>query len=130
MDPGRNTIRGPALVACMGFPKRFKNAAALRCFTGLALKASVTGNTGRKGQPISKAGSSLLRTTLIRAADTARKQDPQLASIYRTHIVDRGKFHLGATCVVAAELAERAFVVLSRAAPSTAAPLRRRRPSR
>jgi hypothetical protein len=28
---------------------------------------------------MSKAGSSLLRTTLVRAADNARKQDPQLS---------------------------------------------------
>ncbi len=31
---------------------------------------------------MSKAGPSLLRTTLIRAADHARKVDPQLARIY------------------------------------------------
>jgi transposase len=42
--------------------------------------ASETGDTDRKGQPISKAGSSLLRTTLVRAADTARKQDPSSRS--------------------------------------------------
>lgn len=31
---------------------------------------------------MSKAGSSLLRTTLVRAADHARKADPQLARVY------------------------------------------------
>ena len=41
-----------------------------RSFTGLVPEASETGDTDRKGQPMSKAGSSLLRTTLIRAADT------------------------------------------------------------
>jgi hypothetical protein len=49
-------------------------------FTGLAPGASETGNTDRKGQPISKAGKRLLRTTLVRAADTARRLDPQLAA--------------------------------------------------
>jgi hypothetical protein len=39
---------------------------------------------------MSKAGSSLLRTTLIRAADNARRQDPQLARIYYTQMVERG----------------------------------------
>jgi hypothetical protein len=34
------------------------------------------GKPTAKGQPMSKAGSSLLRTTMVRAADTARKQDP------------------------------------------------------
>lgn len=115
--PGLKTVGGPALVACMGDPARFRNASAFRSFTGLAPKASETGNTDRKGQAMSKAGSSLLRTTLIRAADTARKQDPQLAQIYFTQMVERGKSHLGATCVVAAELAERSLTVLQRETP-------------
>lgn len=54
----------------------------IRSFTGLVPKASETGDTDRKGQAMSKAGSSLLRTTLVRAADNARKVDPQLARIY------------------------------------------------
>ncbi len=66
---------------------------------------------------MSKAGSSLLRTTLVRAADTARKQDPQLARIYYVHMVERGKDHLGALCVVAANLAERAWAVMERGMP-------------
>jgi hypothetical protein len=59
----------------------------------------------------------LLRTTLVRAADTARKQDPQLARIYYTQMVERGKNHLGAVCVVAAALAERAWAVMDRGMP-------------
>lgn len=115
--PGVATISAPALVATMGDPTRFRNAAAFRSFTGLTPRASETGNTDRKGQPMSKAGSSLLRTTLVRAADTARKQDPQLAAIYLTQMAERGKNHIGALCVVAAELAERAFVVMRRGTP-------------
>ncbi len=80
--PGLAQIGGPALVATMGPAKRFANAARFRSFTGLAPKASETGNTDRKGQPISKAGNRLLRTTLVRAADNARHVDPQLARIY------------------------------------------------
>ena len=66
---------------------------------------------------MSKAGSSLLRTTLVRAADTARKQDPQLALIYYLQMIERGKNHLGALCVVAANLAERAWAVMNRGTP-------------
>lgn len=66
---------------------------------------------------MSKAGSSLLRTTLIRAADHARKQDPQLARIYYLQMVERGKDHLGGLCVVAANLAERARTVMNRGMP-------------
>jgi transposase len=70
-----------------------------------------------QGQPITKAGNRLLRTTLVRAADHARRQDPQLARIYWTQMVQRGKDHLGAVCVVAAHLAERAWTVMDRGTP-------------
>jgi transposase len=53
----------------------------------------------------------------VRAADTARKQDPQLARIYYVQMVERGKNHLGALCVVAAALAERAWIVMNRQTP-------------
>jgi transposase len=92
--PGLAEVGGPALVATMGDPARFHNAAAFRSFTGLTPRASETGNTDRKGRPISKAGSSLLRTTLVRAADTARKQDPQLAAMYFTQMTERASLIL------------------------------------
>jgi transposase len=115
--PGVATVGGPALVAAMGRPGRFPTGAAFKSYTGLTPRASETGNTDRKGQPMSKAGSSLLRTTLIRAADTARKQDPQLARIYHTQMVERGADHLKALCVVAAALAERVWAVMNRQMP-------------
>jgi transposase len=115
--PGLADVGGPALTACMGDPARFARGKQFRCFTGLTPKASETGQTDRKGQPMSKAGSSLLRTTLIRAADTARKQDPQLARIYYLQMTERGKDHLGALCVAAACLAERAWTVMRRGTP-------------
>jgi Transposase IS116/IS110/IS902 family len=115
--PGLKRIGAPVLVATMGEANRFKSAANFRSFTGLAPRASETGNTDRKGQPMSKAGNSLLRTTLVRAADAARKQDPQLARIYYVQMTERGKTHLGALCVVAAHLAERAWLVMRRGTP-------------
>jgi transposase len=115
--PGIKTVGGPALVATMGRAERFPSAAHFRSFTGLAPKASETGNTDRKGQAMSKAGNSLLRTTLVRAADWARKQDPQLARIYYVQMTERGKTHLAASCVVAAHLAERAWLVMRRGTP-------------
>jgi transposase len=117
--PGVATIGGPALVAAIGDPTRFRNGKAFRSFTGLVPKASETGDTDRKGQPMSKAGSSLLRTTLIRAADTARHTDPQLARLYYLQMTERGKNHLGALCVVAASLAERFWTVMHRGQPYT-----------
>lgn len=115
--PGLAEIGGPALVACMGNPARFRRGKQFRSFTGLTPKASETGDTDRKGQAMSKAGPSLLRTTMIRAADHARKLDPQFARIYYVQMVERGKDHLGALCVVAANLAERAWTVMQRGMP-------------
>jgi transposase len=115
--PGVADVGGPALVAAIGDPARFPTGKQFRAFTGLTPRASETGDTDRKGQPMSKAGSSLLRTTLIRAADTARKLDPQLARIYHVQMVERGKDHLGANCVVAANLAERFWAVMNRGMP-------------
>ncbi len=66
----------PVLVAVMGRAARFPTAGHFRSYTGLTPRASETGNTDRKGQPMSKAGSSLLRTTLARAADTAPQTGP------------------------------------------------------
>jgi transposase len=115
--PGLADVGGPALTACMGDPTRFATGKRFRSFTGLTPKASETGETDRKGQPMSKAGPSLLRTTLVRAADTARKQDPQLAAIYHQQMTERGKDHLGALCAVAAHLAERAWTTMRRGTP-------------
>lgn len=100
--PGLGDVGAPAVVAAMGRPGRFAKGRQFRSFTGLAPRASETGETDRKGEPMSKAGSSLLRTTFVRAADHARKTDPQLASIYYVQMVERGADHLKALCVTAA----------------------------
>jgi transposase len=115
--PGIAEIGGPMLVAVMGNPDRFANAAAFKAYLGLAPKASETGQTDRKGQPMSKAGNQRLRTQLQRSAETARQQDPQLAAIYYDQMVNKGAVHLKALCVVAARLAERAWTVMHRGTP-------------
>lgn len=115
--PGIGHVGGPVLTAIMADPDRFATSAHFKAYAGLAPRASETGDTDRKGQPMSKAGSSLLRVTLIRAADTARKQDPQLAKVYYTQMVERGADHLKACCVVASRLAERASTVMRRRTP-------------
>ena len=115
--PGLAEISAPALVASMGRPGRFRDGARFKSYAGLAPRASETGETDRKGQPMSKAGPSLLRSTLFRAADTARRQDPQLARIYYLQMTERGATHLKACCVVAGHLAERSWTVLNRGTP-------------
>jgi transposase len=115
--PGLAEIGAPTVTAIIGRPGRFRTGKQFRSFTGLAPKASETGNTDRKGELMSKAGNRLLRTTLIRAADNARRHDPQLARIYYVQMVERGAGHLKACCVVAAHLAERLHAVLIRGMP-------------
>jgi transposase len=115
--PGFAEISAPVLVAVMGRPGRFRDGTRFKSYAGLAPRASETGDTDRKGQPMSKAGPSLLRATLFRAADTARRHDPQLARIYYLQMTERGATHLKACCVVAGHLAERAWTVLHRGTP-------------
>jgi transposase len=115
--PGIADIGGPVLVAFMGRPGRFPNGSAFKRYTGLAPRASETGESDRKGQPMSKAGSGILRHQLACSANTARRLDPQLAAVYYTQMVERGAHHIKAVAVVAARLAERAWAVMDREEP-------------
>ncbi|MEV0391447.1 transposase [Nonomuraea sp. NPDC050643] len=115
--PGLRTIGAPAMLALLGNPRRFPTGHHFKSYLGLAPKASETGDTDRKGEPMSKAGPSLGRATLVRAADHARKLDPQLAKIYYLQMTERGANHLKALCVVAGHLAIRLHTVMLRASP-------------
>lgn len=115
--PGIAEKGGPLATAVVGRAGRFANADRFVFYTGLVPKASETGETDRKGQAITKAGNRKLRRMLYRAADTARKQDPQLARIYYTQMVERGANHTKALAVVAAHLARRLWRVLERQSP-------------
>jgi transposase len=115
--PGLAEVGGPVLVSVMARPQRFERGGQFKSFTGLVSRSSETGDSERKGQPMSKAGSSLLRSQLVRSADVARTLDPQLARIYFTQMVERGATHTKAVCVVAAHLAERCWAVMARGTP-------------
>ncbi|MGH3368799.1 MAG: IS110 family transposase [Nocardioidaceae bacterium] len=110
--PGIAEKGAPLAVATMGRPGRFANGDRYASFTGLVPRASETGETDRKGQAMTKAGNRKLRRMLYRAADTARKEDPQLARIYFTQMVERGATHTKALAVVAAHLARRLWRVM------------------
>lgn len=110
--PGIGTKGAPLAVAAIGRPGRFATADRFASFTGLVPRASETGDTDRKGQAMTKAGNRKLRRMLYRAADTARKEDPQLARIYFTQMVERGAPHTKALAVVAAHLARRLWRVM------------------
>jgi transposase len=115
--PGLGPVGTSQLVAVMGRPGRFPNADAFKAFTGLTPRASETGQTDRKHQPMTKAGPRALRSQLIQSADTARKLDPQLAAVYHTQMTQRGATHRKALCVVGARLAERAWLTMARGEP-------------
>ena len=115
--PGLAEVGGPAMTAIMGKPGLFLGGHHFMSFLGLAPRASETGETDRKGEPMTKAGPSLGRATMIRAADTARKLDPQLARISCTQMTERGASHLKACCVVAGHLALRLDAAMLRGAP-------------
>jgi hypothetical protein len=115
--PGFAEISAPVLVAAMGRPGRFRDGTRFKSCAGLAPRAGETGETGRNGQPMSKAGPSRLRSAFVRAADTARRPDLQLARIYYLQMTERGATCLKACCVAAGHLAERAWTVLNRGTP-------------
>lgn len=115
--PGVAAIGGPVLVAGLGRAGRFRNGHAFKSFAGLAPKASETGETDSKGQPISKAGASWLRDQLLQSANNARRLDPQLAEIYYRQMVSRGAHHQKALTIVAGKLAERFWAVMARGTP-------------
>ena len=112
--PGIAEKGGPLATAVVGRAGRFANADRFASYTGLVPKASETGETDRKGQAMTKAGNRKLRRMLFRAADTARKEDPQLARIYYVQMVERGANHTKALAVVATHLARRLWRVLER----------------
>jgi len=54
--PGMGPVGAAQLVATTGRPGRFPHASAFKAFTGLTPRASETGQTDRKHQPMTKAG--------------------------------------------------------------------------
>ncbi len=115
--PGIGDKGAPLAVAVVARAGRFRDADAFCSFTGLVPRASETGETDHKGQAMTKAGNRKLRRMLYRAADTARKEDPQLARIYWVQMVERGANHTKALSVVAAHLARRLWRTLERQTP-------------
>jgi Transposase IS116/IS110/IS902 family len=110
-------IGGPAIVMAVGGVDASQNASSFRRYCGLAPRASETGNSDAKGQPMSKAGAGWLRDQLVMSANTARAIDPELARVYYVQMVERGAHHNKAVCVVASHLAEREWSTLRRGEP-------------
>jgi transposase len=115
--PGIARVGAPLGVAFTGRPSRFPSGDRYASYVGLVPGSRETGETDRKGQPITKAGNRKLRRMFVRAADAARRLDPQLARIYHVQMVERGAHHTKALCVVAAHLARRFWATMARGTP-------------
>ena len=116
--PGIGPVIASVLRGHLGTLERFTNLAALRAYTGLVPRENSSGGTDRRGK-ISKAGPSMLRWSLYLGADTSRKWDPELAEMYRRLMVERGRHHNPALCVVASHLAGRIWAVIREDRPYT-----------
>ena len=115
--PGLGASLGPSLLGVIQTWQRFGAQKRLRGFTGLVPRRSESGGQDSPAQRISKAGNNRLKRDLILAADVARKIDPELARVYHTMMVIKGKRHLQALCAVATHLTNRIYAVLKEGRP-------------
>lgn len=119
LDPDQNlqTIPGvgkqtaAASVGIIGNPERFKETKSFQGFVGFVPKIDDSGNTSKKGLPMTKAGPNLLKGYIYMASDAARKYDPQLAKIYYDQMVLKGNTHTQALCAVSKHIAARIVVI-------------------
>lgn len=109
--PGVGPVVASVVRGTIGDARDFKNASTFRAYTGLIPREDSSGDAQRRGR-ISKAGPDMLRWALYLAADVARKHDPQLASLYRRLMVERGRHHNQALCAVATHLSDRIYALL------------------
>ena len=103
---------GPSLLSKIGDPHRFSSYAKIKGFTGIVPKQDDSGESSKKGLPISHEGPSDLRRAIYLAADVARQWDPQAAKIYYDCMTEKGHCHTQAVCAVASHWLGRILRVL------------------
>ena len=103
--PGVGPTLAPAILGRLGDPKRFRDLAAVRSYTGLVPKVDQSGVSDKR-PGLTKAGDHVLRYALFLAADHARKIDPTLADRYQ-RLRGAGRHHNSALCTLAAVLVTR-----------------------
>ena len=115
--PGLGPVGTTQLVATMGRPRAVPQR---RRVQGLH-RADAPSQRDRPDRPQAPAHDQgrppALRSQLVQSANTARKLDPQLAAVYHAQMTQRGATHRKALCVVAARLAERAWLTMARGEP-------------
>ena len=115
--PGVGTVLGPSLFGVIRDGHRFPCERKLRGFIGLFPRRSESGGQDAPSQRIVKGGNDRLKRDLMLAADVARKFDPDLARVYFTMMVSKGKHHRQALCAVATRLANRIHTILKEGRP-------------
>jgi transposase len=115
--PGIGRRLAPTILGVLHDVGRFHSERHMRGFGGLFPRRSDSGGTERPGQTLTKGGNDRIKRSLILAADTARKIDPELAEIYRKMMVVKGHHHKQALCAIANRLANRVYSVLKSGRP-------------
>ena len=96
----------------VGEVERFASVREFRGWSGLVPTSAQSGGSETKGQHITQAGPDLVKKYAFIDAESARQWDPQIAAIYYTQMVQRGKHHNQAVCACATHLLDRVLAVL------------------
>lgn len=114
--PGVGPTVSGVVRAVIGDGSNFANLSSFRAYSGLVPRENSSGEAQRRGR-ISKAGPNPLRWALFLAADAARRNDPELAALYRRLMLERGHRHQQAVCAVASHLVSRIWAVIRQDRP-------------
>ncbi len=120
LHPSRNleTIKGigpdgaAVYASFIGDPQRFSSTRLFRGWTGMVPASAQSADNEAKGLHITQAGPDLIKKFAYINAEVARQWDPQIAAIYYTQIMCRGKHHTQAVCACATHLLDRVLAVL------------------
>ena len=115
--PGVGEKMGAALVAKIGDPHRFSSHTKLKGFTGIVPRLDDSGESSKKGLPISHEGPSDFRRDIYLVADVARQWDVEAAKIYYDCMMEKGHCHTQAVCAVASHWLGRILRVLKDGRP-------------
>jgi transposase len=96
----------------VGDVTRFASVRDFRGWSGLVPASAQSGGSEAKGQHITQAGPDLVKKYAFLDAESARQWDPQIAAIYYTQMMARGKHHNQAVCACATHLLDRVLGVL------------------
>ncbi len=99
--PGIGANTAPTILAYLGEVERFATNRKAQGFVGLYPVTDASGLSDRKGTSLSKEGPAALRRDLFLVANAFRRCDPHGAQLYYDQMVNKGKHHISALCVVA-----------------------------